>query len=177
MGTPDVDLFASRLKHQVPGYMAWKRDPGSRATDALQQNCKNLFPYAFPPFSLIGRVLTKVRKEKARLILVTPLWQAQSWYVTLLQMSIKDPLLLPQQYKDLLKNTSGQIHPLVTDKSLQLGAWMVSGNIWQQKEYYSRMQTLYQTVGEQEQRLLTNPPGISGLAGVVSKKLIHFNVL
>ena len=63
-GTPDMDLFASRISHQVQAYMAWKPDPGSRATDALQQSWKYLFPYAFPPFSLIGRVLAKVRKRK-----------------------------------------------------------------------------------------------------------------
>ena len=55
-----------------------------------------------------------------------------------------------------LKNPLGQIHPLVTNKYLQLGAWMVSGNIGQQKEHQSRLQTLYQTVGEQEQHHMLN---------------------
>ena len=175
-GTPDVDLFASRLSHQVPGYMAWKPDPGSRATDALKQNWKNLFPYAFPSIHSHRPGFNKSEKGKSTVNSGYSTLASSAWYATLLQMSIKDPLFLPQ-YKDLLKNPSGQIHPLVTNKSLQLGAWMVSGNIWQQKEYQSRLQTLYKTVGEQEKRLLTNRPGISCLAGVINKKLIHFNVL
>ena len=66
-GTPDMDLFASRISHQVQAYMAWKPDPGSRATDALQESWKHLFPYAFLPFSLIGRVLAKVRHHCGKL--------------------------------------------------------------------------------------------------------------
>ena len=26
-GTPDLDLFVSRVSHQVPAYMTWKLDP------------------------------------------------------------------------------------------------------------------------------------------------------
>ena len=44
--------------------LSWRPDSGSRATDALQQTWSNLHPYAFPPFSLLGRVLTKVKKRQ-----------------------------------------------------------------------------------------------------------------
>ena len=80
MGIPVIDLFASRTSHLVPAYMAWKPDPGSIATDALQQSWSNHFLYAFPPFCLIRRVLAKLKKEKVRLLLVTAIWQTQTWY-------------------------------------------------------------------------------------------------
>ena len=35
MGQPTLDLFASRLCHQLPRYIAWKPDQGSIATDAF----------------------------------------------------------------------------------------------------------------------------------------------
>ena len=35
LGTPTVDLFASRVSHQVAQYVAWKPDPYSIATDAM----------------------------------------------------------------------------------------------------------------------------------------------
>ena len=35
--TPEVDLFATRLNHQVPQYVARYPDPGALATDALSQ--------------------------------------------------------------------------------------------------------------------------------------------
>ena len=69
LGTPSVDLFASRLCHQLPQYMAWKPDPNSFATDAMQQNWNKLFAFAFPPFSFIGSVINKVIWEN-----VATLW-------------------------------------------------------------------------------------------------------
>ena len=48
LGTPSIDFFASRMIHQIPVYMAWKRDPGSQATNALYQPWAKMFPYAFP---------------------------------------------------------------------------------------------------------------------------------
>jgi len=53
--------------------------------------------YAFPPFCLISSCLAKVREERAQIVLVTPIWQAQAWYPLLLQMSIEDPVLIPNE--------------------------------------------------------------------------------
>ena len=54
LGTPTVDLFASRLCHQLPQYMAWKSDPNNFSKDSMQQDWNKMFGFAFPPFSLIG---------------------------------------------------------------------------------------------------------------------------
>ena len=55
-GHPDIDLFASRVSHQIPTYMSLKLDPTCLAVDAMQQDWTHYYPYAFPPFNLIGRV-------------------------------------------------------------------------------------------------------------------------
>ena len=34
--TPEIDLFASRLSYQLPKYFAWRPDPYSEGTDAMQ---------------------------------------------------------------------------------------------------------------------------------------------
>ena len=47
-GMPKVGLFASKLSHQLTQYFAWKPDPFSQVTDALQQIWGNQFFYAFP---------------------------------------------------------------------------------------------------------------------------------
>ena len=139
-GTP---LFASRLCHQLPRYISWRPDPQSIATDALHQDWKNQFCYAFPPFSLIGRVLRKVQKDQTKLIIVTPAWQSQSWYPTLLKMAIADPFLLPKHQKILL-NPEGKIHPLVQNSTLRLVAWLVPGKTYLQREYQKGLLTLSQ---------------------------------
>ena len=74
-GIPQIDLFASRLNHQLPKYMSWHPDPGSCAVDSLQHYWRNLYRYAFPPFCLIGKVLAKVRQAQSLLLIVTPAWQ------------------------------------------------------------------------------------------------------
>ena len=69
----------------------------SQATVAFQQNWKNLgFLYAFPPFSLIGRVLLRVREERLTMSLVTTSRPVQPWYSPVLDLCVTDPLLLPQ---------------------------------------------------------------------------------
>ena len=66
LGTPTVDLFASRLCPQLPQYMTWKPDPNSFATDAMQQDRNKMFGFAFPPFSLIGRVNKQGSSRKCK---------------------------------------------------------------------------------------------------------------
>ena len=58
-GRPDLDLFASRISKQLSRYFSWKADPECLAVDAFKQNWNQGFPYAFPPFCLITRVLRK----------------------------------------------------------------------------------------------------------------------
>ena len=80
LGSPPIDLFASRLCHQLPQYIAWHPDPYSQGTDAMIQNWNIGLPYAFPPFSMISRVLLKIKQECVPLlILIAPVWSTQPW--------------------------------------------------------------------------------------------------
>ena len=177
LGNPSIDLFASRLCHQIPQYMAWKPDPHSLKTDAMSQTWSQALPYAFPPFSLIMKVLRKVEEEKVeRLMLITPTWHTQVWYPVLLQMSIMNPVLLPCHPNLLLSPTGGK-HKLVLNKSPRLLVWMVSGNVSLRKGYQDQLQF---SSPRQEERVLTQitrRPGGSGLAGVLGSRLIPFQHL
>ena len=106
MGKPSLDLFASRLSHQLPRYMSWKLDSCCMAVDVLQQKWTHMFPYAFSPFSLIGKVLRKIQEDRVTAILITPTWQSQPWYPWLLKMNIKNPILLRAK-NTLLMNPQG----------------------------------------------------------------------
>ena len=111
LGEVQVDWFADRLNAQEV-YYSWKPDPYATGKDAMQIDWKNTKGYAFPPFCLIGRVLRKVRKEGASLILITPTWPSQSWYPSLLEMIVACPILLPP-YQALLTGPRGEHHPLI----------------------------------------------------------------
>lgn len=54
---PHIDMFASRLNYQLQKYVSWKPDPFAYAIDAFNMSWQNLFIYAFPPFSVIGKGL------------------------------------------------------------------------------------------------------------------------
>lgn len=175
-GTPSIDLFASRLSHQVPRYMSWKMDPFGLGKDAFQIDWQFQEAYAFPPFCLIPRVLKKVLVEKATILLITPAWQTQAWYPSILQMSVQNPLSIPKT-RNLLLDPDQKVHPLVKNQSLQLVAWNVSGKNWLQKGFQKTLSLSSQMPGEKVQTLITTRLGESLIAGVVNGMLIPFDVL
>ena len=71
-GTQEVDLFTSRVSHQLPLYISWRIDSFSQDRDAFQISWIHKFVYAFPPFELIGRVLQKVNQDQCLMLIITP---------------------------------------------------------------------------------------------------------
>ena len=55
---PDIDLFASRLNAKVKKFVSWHPDPEACAVEAFTIAWETHLNYAFPPFSLITRVLS-----------------------------------------------------------------------------------------------------------------------
>ena len=174
--TPDIDLFASRVSHQVPASVSWKLDPYSKGRDDFQMCWTHTKGYAFSPFSLIGRALHRVLIDQGTLILITPAWQTQSWYPQLLWLLIRNPLILPKD-PDLLQDPNKELDPLISKGNLQLLAWIVSGKSYLQKEYQRNLPLLPQMRDEQAQSLITNRTGISGIADVLGDKLTPLNAL
>ena len=57
--------------------------------------------YAFPPFSILQRVLQKFSEEEATGLLVVPNWPTQIWWPYLMNMLIDFPLILPRKQDTL----------------------------------------------------------------------------
>ena len=68
----DIDLFASKLSKQLSNYVSWHPDPESFGVDAFNLPRTKLKFYAFPPFSLVGKSISKVIQEKASGIMMIP---------------------------------------------------------------------------------------------------------
>ena len=94
---PNIDLFASRINHQLQPYVSWHPDPGAVAIDAFHLSWKQYVPYMFPPFSLISRVLQKIQQEKVQGIIIVPKWPTQTWWPVLMRMLVDNPVLLPKR--------------------------------------------------------------------------------
>ena len=73
LGICDMDLFASRVNAQLDKYVSWKPDPGAFAVDAFTLDWSGFRAVCFPLFSLILRVLQKVKGLEADCVLVVPI--------------------------------------------------------------------------------------------------------
>ena len=176
-GECQVDLFASRLSAKLPTYYSWKPDPGAAAVDALNQDWGSTKGYAFPPFCLIGRCLTKIKRERVpQIILITPLWQSQPWFPVLMEMITEVPLLLPTT-KNLLLDPQGNPHPLLIQGHLQLVAWSVSGQPSRIEAFQRRQSQFFVPPGEPTLKLPTPVLGRSGLNGASNIISIPFQHL
>ena len=83
------------------------------------------------------------------------------------------PLLL-RPLPDLLLDPQGNKHPLIENRKLMLADWKVTGNSLRWKEFQAMQPNLYPSQEDRIPLQVTNRPGISELAGVLGKKLIHF---
>ena len=91
----EIDLLASRLNAKTAKFISWHPQPGAVAIDAFSLSWANMNCYAFPPFSLLPRVLAKIRYDKTLVLLIAPVKPTQSWYPLLLQLSTVQQILLP----------------------------------------------------------------------------------
>ena len=100
--------------------MSFKPDPNAFAADIFTQNWNDIKGYGFPPFSLIGRILAKIKRNEASTILIVPCWQTQPWFPQFLRMLEHStvPVLLKAHHKLLQLPGTGQKQPLW--KKLQL---------------------------------------------------------
>ena len=173
-GSPSVDLFASRINHKLPCYVSWRPDPSADATDAFMFSWGSLFGYAFPPFSLLGRVIQKIFSDEATILLIMPLWPSKAWFPLALQLLIADPCILSRDSLYLPQDPERK-HRL--GSSLAMGALLVSGNPSRREEYRRKLQTSSFEPGGRGPRPNIGRILRSGVSFVSDGKLIFFTPL
>ena len=144
IGEPEVDLFASRINHKTNKYVSWKPDRQAIFIDAFTLKWDNNF-YAFPPFSLLGKVINKVVEDRVWGVVIAPFWPTQVWFPRLLELSTSPPLLLPRSPLLLRHPTIPGPHPL--HKKLKLMAWTVSGTCSGNMTYPQGFRILFGSLG------------------------------
>ena len=176
LGPLSVDLFASRLSAQLPLYVSWKSDPLAMGTDAFSMNWTTLPGkiYANPPWGLIGRVLSTAQSQRVQeMVLVAPVWKAQAWYPLLLQMLVREPLIIPHSQETIQSVCLNNLPDIIP----QLAVWVISGVCVRAATFRSQLQTSCYPPGEINQQILTTHPLEGGLAGVMSGTKIPFLAL
>merc|ERR1712002_766781 len=117
---PEIDLFASLLYFLLPKFCSRSRDPQAWRVDTMSFPWSGLHLYAFPPFSMIPRVLEKVVQDEAELALIVPDWPRRRWFPKLLSLLAGLPRGLPCQ-SDLITQPLSQL-PHRRIKTLSLAA-------------------------------------------------------
>ena len=148
---PEVDLFASRLSCQIHPFASWKLEPGAWAIDSFSISWTALQFYAFPPFSILGRVLAKVQHVGATGMLVTPLWSTQPWFPQLLEMVIEHPCMLtPGNHLLQLQGKLDVLHSL--HSKLSLLVTIISGQHSKVQAYRQQLHPSFVMPEEKGQR-------------------------
>ena len=169
----DIDLFATRLNNQLDTYCSWRPDPGSQYVDAFSIDWSKFTFYAFPPFSLVPRCVQKISQDKAKGILVVPLWPTQPWFPLLLQLLYDSPRVLPPSPKLLQHPHRDHPHPL--HKTLHLMVCPLSGSPLENLAFLQRQQKLSCHRGDKEPRNNTRHTLSSGWTFVVKGVSITVN--
>lgn len=124
LGTPDIDMFATVHTRKCKRYCSWFPDPECEMVDAFSVKWTDFF-YAFPPFSLIAKVLRKIYDDKARGIVVVPDWSTQAWFPMYNKLCESEKVYLKKGRFRLLFPYNRRSHPL--EKSIVLIAAVLSG--------------------------------------------------
>ena len=137
LGRPNLDLFATAENRKLPVFCSRTHHPQAWATDALALSWDGFDAYAFPPFSVVHKVLLKMQSSRTRVLLVAPNWPRQPWFPLLLHMLTDLPVELPP-VPDLVSQDRGRVfHPRVQD--LHLTAWRLSGIPSDHKEFLTTL--------------------------------------
>ena len=137
---PEIDLFASALTFQLPKYCSKVQDLQAWAIDAMSFPWSGLRLYAFPPFSLLPRVLQIVAQDGADLLLITPLWPQKPWFLRLLSLLVDFPRSLPP-LPDLVHQPIS-LFPHPHPDRLHLSLWPLSGNVAKRQAFLRGLPTL-----------------------------------
>ena len=124
--TPHVDLFATHLNHKLPLYVSPIPDPRAWDIDALNIDWTNLTTYAYPPTTLLHKVIQKIRQCHCLIIVIAPGWPGMPWFWGIVQLSTEIPLQLPVSTTLLKQSHKYVFHN--NPQQLNLHAWCLGAD-------------------------------------------------
>ena len=126
VGTPVVDLFASRQAHRVSPYFSLEISDRRRCWEAaLKERWPKGIRYAFPPPNIIEIVLGRLIRFGGDLIMITPFWPDQTWFPEIMHLVTEPPRHFPPSLWLIWNATTKGAIPKVM-KSIQLPVWKLT---------------------------------------------------
>jgi hypothetical protein len=172
-----IDLFASRINRQLPGYVSYLPDPEAHAVDAFSLCWSNVngLMYLFPPFSILDRTVQKVAADEATVVLVAPLWTTQPWFSGILSLIAGPSYLLPPTKVTLTHPACpGRVHPL---QKMRLGVFYLSGKPSVVRDFQNQLPRSLWTRGDSRLKNSIGVISTDGCSFVYKGKLIRLDHL
>jgi hypothetical protein len=155
-GLPVIDLFASNASKQTKCFYSWNAFDNPEGVDTLSQRWDFPHAYAFPPIAL-KRVVKKLETSRGTFILVSPLWEAQTWLASLLTLKVLEVRCLPF-LEDLVTDlTTGKLPQIL--HNLHLVAWRFFGGSTPSRTSTARSKISSRQGGADPQRSDTTESG------------------
>ena len=140
-GELTIDLLATRTNRKCRRNYSYSPEPEAAGTDAFLCNWNMENFYAFPPFSLISRVLQKIENENAEGILIVPAFTTQPCFPILLRLLINPPVKLPNSRDSLYFAFRRKEQPQLPNMKLKV--CLVSGDSMKTKVFQQRLQIFF----------------------------------
>ena len=172
--TPVIDLFASRVNYQLKPFVSFLPDPEALHVNAFTLDWSRWHPfYAFPPFALIMRTLSKIQHDGADAIVIVPNWPNQIWFPVIMRMLVDIPLILHSREKLLqLPNQPELIHPMLP--KMRILACKVSGDPTKHNTFLQGYLKSSWPDGAKAQKTNTSHVLRDSLGTVINGMWIHF---
>lgn len=174
MGICDIDLFASKRNKKLETYVSYIPDDKAVAVNAFSISWENYNCYAFPPFSVIGRVVQKLCEDQGEMILVAPIFPSQPWFPQMLRQLCGQSYVLPKTDQILYLPGKGSKHRLTT---MRLGAFRLSGKPSSVLAYQKKLQTSSCAHGDLLHKSNMGRISKNGCFFVIANKLIQLTHL
>ena len=136
----------------VPDQTAW-------AVDTLSLPWENLDVYAFPPVSLLSKVVSKVIDQGChKMILIALGWPNMPWFRDLVSQSAQIPLMLPLQQDLVTQPFNGLPHRDL--RNLNLHAWLLEPPVFRNKVSLQKWQQDLRLLRGTQTEQCTNQSGL-----------------
>ena len=139
-----IDLFASRISHQISKFVSWLPDPEAWKIDAFTFDWDMVGIYCFPPFCLILRILHRVILQQADMTIIVPMWKQRPWYPQLIDLLVEFPIILPKT--NIILDPAGKAD--MTGVNWNLIACTISGKDSKRKEFQEKLERSLSQAGE-----------------------------
>jgi hypothetical protein len=150
-GPPQIDLFASRQSAQTTSFMSWRAADSPEAIDALSMRWNFDLAFLFPPIPLLKRVVRKLELSRGTFLLVTPYWDAQTWFASLQALLILEVRCLPFHGELVVDLSTGEPPPSL--EWLFLVVWRICGGLGESTPSQTGLSGLSWQDGSNPQRI------------------------